>query len=182
MNDLDEEKLFYERFWCLLNDRQLMAVFETFGPMAFRRSSVLEGFEKFITAHGFKGDTCMEIGTLNALTAIVLARYFRRVITVDIADTILRHKIVAALGVRNIEFHVVKDNAEKAALINMLQFDGAYVDGDHARDTEDDFALVRRCGRVLMHEHWPAQPAVTGLAARLPGRLDTAGKWALWTA
>jgi hypothetical protein len=182
MNSLDEEKLFYERFWCLLNDRQLMAVFGRFGPAVFRRSSVLEGFEKFIVAHGFKGDTCIEIGTLNALTAVVLARYFRRVVTVDIVDTLLRHEVVSLLGVGNIEFRVVKNNAAKAEVIEMLQFDAAYVDGDHARDTESDFALVRRAGRVLMHEHWAAQPAVTGLAARLPGRVETQGKFALWTA
>jgi hypothetical protein len=181
VSELDEEKKFYERFWTLLRDRQLMQVFEKYGPAAFRRSSVLEGFEAFIVAHGFKGDTCMEIGTLNALTAVVLARHFRRVVTVDIMDTLLRHEIVALLGVGNIEFHVVKDNAAKAAVIDALQFDAAYLDGDHARDTESDFALVRRAGRVLMHEHWAAQPAVVKLCGRL-GNVATQEKFALWTA
>jgi hypothetical protein len=181
MNELDQEKLFYERFWALLSDRQLMAVFERYGPAAFRRSSVLEGFERFIRASGFKGKTCVEIGTLKGLTAIVLARYFERVVTIDIVDDPQKREIASLLGVHNIEFHTVTDNAEKAKRIALLEFDGAYVDGDHARDTDSDFALVRRCGQVLFHEHWPAQPAVVNLAASL-SKVTTQGKFALWTA
>lgn len=181
MNTLDEEKLFYERFWALLNDRDLMAVFRVYGPAAFRRSSVLEGFEPFIRAQGFRGKACVEIGTLKGLTAIVLSRYFDRVETIDVMDDPMKRQIAASLGIRNIVFHTVKDNAEKASLVDSLDFDGAYVDGDHARDTESDFALVRRCGQVLFHEHWPAQPAVMKLCGRL-GNVATQGKFALWTA
>lgn len=181
MSPLDEEKLFYERFWALLNDRDLMAVFKAYGPAAFRRSSVLEGFESFIKARGFGGKCCVEIGTLKGLTAIVLARYFERVVTIDIVDDPLKREIAAMLGVHNVEFHTVTDNAEKAKRIALLTFDAAYVDGDHARDTESDFALVKRCGKVLFHEHWPAQPAVMALCGRL-GKVATQGKFALWTA
>jgi hypothetical protein len=177
---LNEEKLMYERFWALLNDHELMEVFRRYGPSAFRRSSVLEGLEPFIVEQEFGGSACVEIGTLKGLTAIILSRYFDRVITIDIVDDPLKHEIAASLGIRNIEFHTVADNAEKARLIEALEFDGAYVDGDHARDTESDFALVRRCGQVLFHEHWPAQPAVVALCGRLGG-VVTRGKFALWT-
>jgi hypothetical protein len=180
MNTLNQEKLFYERFWALLNDLDLMRVFERYGPAAFRRSSVLEGFETFIKTHGFGGKTCVEIGTLKGLTAIVLARYFERVVTIDILDDPEKRDIAEMLGVYNVEFHTVKDNAEKAAIIARLDFDGAYVDGDHARDTESDFALVRRCGHVLFHEHWDAQPAVVSQVASL-GAVEIGGKFALWT-
>lgn len=182
VNALDDEKLFYERFWALLRDRQLMQVFEIYGPAAFRRSSVLEGFEAFIAQHDFRGKTCVEIGTLKGLTAIVLARYFERVVTIDIVDDPQKREFARVLGVHNVEFHTVRDNAEKALRIDSLDFDAAYVDGDHAHDTDSDFALVRRGGRVLFHEHWPAQPAVMKLAASLQGRVKTQGKWALWTA
>ena len=181
MNTLDEEKLFYARFWALLNDADLMAVFKVYGPAAFRRSSVLEGLESFIKAQRFTGEACVEIGTLKGLTAIVLSRYFERVTTIDIVDDPQKHEIAASLGIRNINFITVKDNAEKAKVIECLDFDGAYVDGDHARETESDFALVKRCGRVLFHEHWPAQPAVMKLAGRL-GNVATQGKFALWVA
>ena len=181
MSILDEEKKFYERFWALLNDRQLMQIFERYGPPAFRRSSVLEGFETFIRANDLSGRTCVEIGTLKGLTALVLARYFRRVITIDIVDDPHKRKIAQMLGVTNIEFINVKDNNEKADVINALQFDAAYVDGDHIRDTDSDFALVARGGRVLFHEHWDAQPAVVHLVGKLDNVIKQ-GKFALWAA
>lgn len=182
MRTLDEEKLFYERFWALLNDADLMRVFKRFGPAAFRRSSVLEGFESMLAEHRFTGDTCVEIGTFRGLTALVLARRFRRVVSIDILDEPMKHEIASFLGVSNIEFVTVRDNAEKARVIAALGFDAAYVDGDHTHDTESDFALVRRCGRVLFHEHWEAQPAVMRLVAELRPRAVTKGKLALWTA
>ena len=178
---LDDEKRFYERFFALHNDPQLVSVFKRYGIAAFRRSSVLEGFESFIQGHDFKGKTCVEIGTLKGLTAIVLARYFDRVVTIDIVDDPLKYEIVGFLGVKNIAFVNVADNAQKAEVIQAVNFDAAYVDGDHARDTETDFALVKRCGSVLFHEHWPAQPAVQKQVAALNGNVVTRDKWALWT-
>lgn len=183
MSELDDEKRFYERFWTLLRDPDLMIVFERFGPAAFRRSSVLEGFEDFIRANEFRGECCVEIGTCKGLTALVLSRYFRRVVSIDTVEDRMRAQIAEALCL-NIEWVVVRDNAEKARVINSLQFDAAYVDGDHANDTETDFALVERGGRALLHEHWAAQPPVVRLVERLRARGDrvtTAGKFALWT-
>lgn len=182
MNTLDEEKLFYERFWALLSNPLLMQVFERFGPAAFRRSSVLEGFERFIATHGFRGETCLEIGTCKGLTAIVLSRFFRRVVTVDILDDPLKWQIADYLGVTNVEFVNVADNVEKASVIRALEFDAAYVDGDHAHDTDADFDLTRRCGRVLFHEYWDAQPVVVRLVDSLRPNVQNEGKLALWTA
>ena len=181
MSELDAEKLLYERFWCLLNDRQLMEVFEKYGPRAFRRSAVLEGFETFVKLHNFRGRTCVEIGTLKGLTALVLARYFENVVTIDIVDDADKRDIARMLGVNNIRFVTVRDNTEKERMLNAVEFDAAFVDGDHARDTASDFQLVRRCGRVLLHEHWAAQPAVVALVAGLEGSVITHNKWALWT-
>lgn len=181
MSELDQEKLFYERFWCLLHDSQLMTVFERHGPAAFRRSSVLEGFETFLKERDFRGHTCVEIGTLKGLTALVLARYFTRVVTVDIVDDPQKREIAAMLGVKNIAFVNVRNNAEKAEVIRAVNFDAAFVDGDHARDTESDFALVKRCGRVLFHEFWDVQPAVKRTICGAGGVVRSHQKWALWT-
>jgi hypothetical protein len=85
---------------------------------------------------------------------------------------------------KNIRFITINDNAEKARVIKKLEFDAAYVDGDHARDTETDFALVKRCGRVLFHEYWKTQEPVRNLVDRLKteGTVSTEGKaLALWT-
>ncbi|MFK5283878.1 hypothetical protein ACI3PL_30305, partial [Lacticaseibacillus paracasei] len=67
-----------------------------------------------------------------------------------------------------IEFHDVSDNAQKAAIVNRLDFDFAYMDGDHTHDTHEDWALVQRCGRVLFHEFWPLQAPVHNLVMSLP--------------
>ncbi|HEX9810629.1 MAG TPA: hypothetical protein VGA88_00880 [Burkholderiales bacterium] len=179
MDLLGDEKLFYERFYALHRDPALMKVFERFGIEAFRRSSVLEGFDAFLRAHEFNGDTCVEIGTYNGLTAIVLARYFRRVVTIDIVDQPQKYEIAAFLGINNISFVNVPGNSEKASVIGSLSFDAAYVDGDHARDTFTDFALVCRCRRVMFHEAWPAQPLVEDLLAGLRPVVRH-GKFALW--
>lgn len=177
---LSAEKIFYERFWCLLNDRQLMTVFEKYGPQAFRRSCVLEGFEAFIKAQEFKGKTVIEIGTLKGLTAVILARYFESVVTIDIVDDPQKREIADMLGVKNVTFLHVKDNAHKAVVCNTLDFDAAYVDGDHHADQAEDFSLVKRCGRVLCHEFWDAQPIVAETLKANGGRVESKGKFALW--
>lgn len=186
MNDeLADEKKFYQRFYALHKNKDLVQVFKKFGIAAFRRSSVLEGFEDFIAANKFGGKVCVEIGTLHGLTACILVRHFDRVITIDIEDSPLKRKIAAALKIKNVEFIEIADNAAKRAVIADLgDFDAAYVDGDHARDTALDFQLVRSCGRVLFHEYWNAQPDVRGLVNGLRvagGHIVTEGKLALWT-
>lgn len=182
--DLEDEKKFYERFNALHRDPQLVSVLKSFGIDAFRRSSVLEGFEAFIQRHNFKGRRCVEIGTCKGLTAIVLARYFREVVSIDVMPDKERAAIAKHVGATNVRFVTVADNVEKAKAINALTFDAAYVDGDHARDTATDFALVRRGNRVLFHEYWEAQPPVWTLINMLIRRGEnvvTEGKLALWT-
>ena len=184
MNLLDEEKLFYERFYALHRDPLLLSVFSHFGIGVFRRSSVLENFEIILGKTNFSGKRCVEIGTCNGLTALVLSRHFDEVVSIDIVPNDLKHEIAKFCGIQNVRFLDCKDNADKAAIINGMSFDAAYVDGDHIRDTESDFGLVRRCGRVLFHEYWPAQPVVWNLVSELKasGTVITSGKFALWTA
>jgi len=182
---LSNEKLFYERFNALMSNERLVEVFKRFGIEAFRRSSVLEGFEAFIRARNFRGDTCLEIGTLRGLTALVLAQYFQRVITVDIIDDPLKWAIARHLDVQNIVMINVADNAEKARVISEVRFDAAFIDGNHVKDTELDFSLVRKCGRVVFHEYWDAQPTVVRKVNELiatSGTVVIDGKFALWTA
>ena len=184
MSGLGDEKLFYERFWTLHRDPMLISIFAKFGPEPFRRSSVLEGFEAFLASESIAGKQCVEIGTWKGLTALVLARRFAQVVSIDILPDPDREYLARAMGVHNVRFVTMADNAEKAALLSDLDYDLAYLDGDHEHDTESDFALVRRCGRVLFHEYWPAQPAVHGLVQQLSaesaGSVVISGKLALW--
>ncbi len=101
----------------------------------------------------------------------MLSQFFDKVVCVSVdrpQDRSLKYEIVNFLGITNIEFHDVADNAEKAKVIAGLDFDFAYSDGDHAHDTRADFDLVKRCGRVLFHEYWPIQPSVWNLVNSLP--------------
>lgn len=182
-SELDEEKLFYERFWSLHSNADLVKVYARFGYEVFRRSSVMEWFGPFIGGHGLKGNRCVEIGTCKGLTAVVLSRHFTEVVSIDVVPDEQKHEIIEYLGINNVHLVDVKDNGEKAELLRNLEFDAAYVDGDHARDTRRDFDLVKKCGRVLFHEYWQAQPDVWNLVNELrnQGTVVTKGKLALWT-
>lgn len=149
----------------------LQEVFKTFGKRAFARSSACMEFEAFLQRIGAGGRTCLEIGTYHGITAIVLSQYFERVVCVSVDNdpkALMKREIVAHLGLKNIEFHDVSDNEQKAKIVNRLDFDFAYMDGDHTHDTHEDWALVQRCGRVLFHEFWPLQAPVHNLVMSLP--------------
>lgn len=153
----------------------LMAkILKHYGRRAFARSSGCEGFLGFLDQikAGEGGGTALEIGTYHGITALLLAERFNRVISVSVDDEdpgrLLKRELAAFAGITNIEFHDAKDNAEKVDIVNRLAFDFAYSDGDHTHDTELDFGLVKRCGRVLFHEVWPLQPPVWNLVNSLP--------------
>jgi len=135
------------------SDPQLAKIFKRFGADAFRRSSAVDVFDPFLREVGLTGKRCVEIGTYNGITSIILARYFEEVITLDIFPRTEKHAIADYLGVRNVRFVDIKDNEEKVRIIGALDFDAAYVDGNHMDDTMSDFDLVKHCGRVLFHEY-----------------------------
>jgi hypothetical protein len=156
----------------------LLKVLKKFGPRAFARSSACMEFASFLDriragSKLFRSPArrCLEIGTYHGITAVVLSQYFDEVICISVDDDpskLLKYDIVEHLGIDNIVFHDVARNRDKRKLIADLEFDFAFSDGDHTNDTEYDFALVERCGRVLFHEFWPLQPAVWNLVNRLP--------------
>ena len=165
------------------DDPQLEAIFKRFGADAFRRSSGVEPFDPFLKRINFSGDRCVEIGTYNGITAIILARYFKEVVSIDIFPHTAKHAIAEFVGVTNVRFVDIKDNEEKADIINGLDFDAAYSDGDHSNDTQLDFDLVKRCRRVLFHEYWDIQTPVYNLVNSLKqkrGKVIIDGKFAYW--
>lgn len=146
-------------------------VLKKFGKTAFARSSACMEFETFLRRINARGKTCLEIGTYQGMSAVVLSQFFERVVCVSVDDDlrrIIKRDIVEYLGITNIEFYDVKDNTEKRKIVEALAFDFAYSDGDHANDTQEDFDLVKRCGRVLLHEAWPLQSHVWNLVHSLP--------------
>lgn len=166
------------------SDPQLDRLFAHFGADVFRRSAALEDFAGFLNRHpSFRGKRCVEIGSFNGVTALVLARHFDEVVSIDTYPYTMKKLVLEFSGVKNVRFVDVQDNAEKAKIIEGLDFDAAFSDGNHVADTEFDFDLVRRCGRVLFHEYYEQQPPVWHLVNRLKtqGNVETEGKFALWT-
>lgn len=151
----------------------LKEVLRRFGKPAFARSSACMEFEAFLRRiRGARRDgVCLEIGTYHGISALVLSQFFERVVCVSVdeyPEKLMKRQIVEALGVTNIEFHDVPNNAGKRRIVDALAFDFCYSDGDHVNDTRADWELVRRCGRVLFHEAWPIQAPVWNLCHSLP--------------
>lgn len=158
----------------------MKSIIRAFGKKAFERSSACAEFESFVRqvlkiapgdSNLISGECCLEIGTFYGITAVLLSQFFERVICVSLdleADRLMKYRIVEHLGIDNIYFCDAENRSVKTAAIRGATFDFAYVDGDHTNDTETDFALVERCGRVLLHEYWPLQPSVWNLVNELP--------------
>lgn len=164
----ETEKRIGRMLQIILTDQHLFAIHQRFGGEVFRRSSVFHELKRFLQQCEVRGDTCVEIGTWNGITAVVLSQFFRRVVSMDIFHNPVRHEIVAHLGIKNVEFVDLTGNEHKAEVLRGLDFDFAYLDGNHADDTELDWRLARRCGRVLFQECLPMQPPVYNLVRSLP--------------
>lgn len=177
------EKQVGERVQIVLNDKALLSAYERFGAEILRRSSVFHGLGRFLAEQKVRGERCFEIGTWNGLTAAILSRHFDEVVTVDIAHNALKHEVLDHLGITNVRCIDIADNAEKAEIANDLTFDFAYLDGDHAHDTDNDWQMTKKAGRVLFHECWPHQEKVWRLVNQLPPAEVAYGGagLALWT-
>lgn len=176
----DMEKQLNHRIEIVMGNPKMKAVYDKFGWRAFRRSSVVHGLEKLLADNKIRGRRCYEIGTWNGLTAAVLSQFFKEVVTVDIVHNPEKHQILDFLGIKNVRCIDLQRNYAKN--VDGLEIDCAFLDGDHAADTEDDFDLVKHCGRVIFHEVWPWQSPVWDLVNSLPKEEVTRGGFcfALW--
>ncbi len=126
----------------------LKSVLQRFGKTAFARSSACMEFEAFLNRVRPLDSTemtCVEIGTFYGITAVVLSQYFKRVICISLDVPGARDQkfeIVKHLGIENIRFFDVSNNADKRVLLDQLDFDFCYSDGDHANDAAADFEMV----------------------------------------
>ena len=179
------EKLLHSRMTSILSDRVLMRIWQRLGGEVFRRSSVLYGLDEFLTRCKVKGGTVVEIGTRHGLTAVVLARHFDHVITMDVEKSTYAQEVFSLADVSHKVMHlVIGSNEEKKEILNHhLVFDFAYLDGNHADDTMLDWGLTKKCGRVLFQEAWEWQKPVWDLVRSLPQdevRYFHGSSFALW--
>lgn len=124
-----------------------------------------------------------------------MSQYCNRVVTIDLANGDLeRHGIDfdrrafwRSLGIDNIDLHLVRDSDDKASLLNSLEFDFAFIDGAHDKaGVSEDFALTKRCGRVLFHDYdfsgSKRRDAVYDFVNTLPKhQIEVMDIFALWT-
>ena len=144
-----------------LNTRE--RIVELYGDGMLRRSAMnIRGgggvIERVMAGKGIR--TALEIGTYRGVSAAEMSQFCERVVTIDLrhgrmeqlGDTHDRATFWRSLGIDNIELRLVADDAEKRRVIEALDFDFAFVDGAHDARVADDFAMVRKCGRVLFHD------------------------------
>lgn len=139
--------------------------------------------------------TAVEIGTYRGVGAAEMSQYCERVVTIDLhhgrmeqlGETHDRREFWLSLGVTNVNLVLVANDAQKREVLDALEFDFAFIDGGHDAAVADDFASVRRCGRVLFHDYdrrgIPEQDYVCDFVDSLPaGQVEKIDIFALWTA
>lgn len=133
----------------------------------------------------------LEIGTYRGVSSALMAQFCDTVVTIDLRNGKMerdrqvfdRVRFWEAMGAGNIESHLVDNDGEKAALISRLDFDFAFVDGDHEGDApRRDFDLVKRCGTVLFHDYEGDNGVVDLVNSLPPTEVEVIDMFALWRA
>lgn len=132
----------------------------------------------------------VEIGTHYGVLASVFGMVCGKVTTFNLM--LYRQWIVPAIfriaGVDNVTELLPWNDAEKAEMLDGLDFDAAFIDGTHTyQAAQFDFAHVRKCGKVIFHDYSLTRPPrpevkkfVDDLAASGDGRVTTDDMFAYW--
>lgn len=145
--------------------------------------------EKVLGCGEFK--SVLEIGTYRGVTAAYMAGFVDQVNTIDLkrgkmqwdGQEFDRVRLWEALGIGNVSLHLVSDNNEKANLVSKLDFDFAFVDGDHTyQGVASDFELVKRCGAVLFHDYDQGTEVATFVDSLPKSQVQIMDIFALWRA
>lgn len=104
-------------------------------------------------------EVAVEIGTHKGIASAFISQFVDKLITIDIEkqDTNL---VWDYLGIKNIEYHVIADDSEKRSLLEGIDFDFAFIDGDHGKGVMTDLDICKKCDRLLFHDinrgwSWP---------------------------
>jgi hypothetical protein len=110
-------------------------------------------FRSFLQGKNIKH--AVEIGTWRGVSSCLLSRYAEKVTTIDKCYHPERVPVWMYFGIlSDINSVIVEDDYVKAQAIDTMDFDFAFVDGDHTYEgVEYDFNLVKKCGRVLFHDY-----------------------------
>lgn len=131
----------------------------------------------------------VEIGTYRGVTAAFLSQFADAVTTIDLKNGKMewdgqmfdRVRFWEAMGAGNINLRLVENEWQKADLVAGLDFDFAFIDGDHRyQGVAADFEMTRRCGRVLFHDYSEGND-VFRFVNTLPGhQVRSRGIFAYW--
>ncbi len=131
-----------------------------------------------------KPKLAVEIGTLFGVTTTLLAHYSEKVLTIDLNHqqwaTYIKHYFGVEDKIVNL---IVKDDEEKAEVLESQRFDFAFIDAVHTYDgVAFDFECVKKCGRVLFHDYGQERfQGVTDFINELPkDEVITRPPFALW--
>ena len=113
-----------------------------------------EFFRSFIRDKEIKH--AVEIGTFMGTATAVLAHYAWKVSTMDIRRYYQSATLWLNMGVMpQITQYIISDHPDdKTTLLNRLDFDFAFIDGNHRDGVNLDWELTKKCGRVLFHDYF----------------------------
>lgn len=134
------------------------SVKEEFGLRQLRFSCIADKNTEMLFRSFLKGKNigiCFEIGTFFGTSTAILAHYSDKVVTIDKDFFYEPCRLWCDCGVLpKIDYYILGNDEDKKTLIDKLKFDFAFVDGCHREGVELDFALVKKCGRVLFHDYY----------------------------
>lgn len=124
----------------------------------------------------------VEIGTWRGVSTAILSHYADKVSTVDIKYYDMAPHVWIWAGIMSkIKYHIVGGNEEKQKLLESLDFDFAFIDGEHSYEAVKlDFNCVKKCGRVLFHDYASNCPGVVKFIDELEG-VEKNDPFAFWT-
>jgi hypothetical protein len=124
----------------------------------------------------------VEIGTYLGVSSLFLAHYAYHLTTIDVIPRTEPVSLWNYFGVSpKITYAVALDNKAKQEYLSGLDFDFAFIDGDHSYEgVKFDFELVERGGRVLFHDY-PGKEGVKKFVDELPKKeLEIVKNFAYW--
>jgi hypothetical protein len=133
--------------------------------------------------------SCVEIGTCNGISTMLLARFCQTVRTFDIAMNPRRMEVWSHFKVSDrIESFVSPDIHLIRKTIQSKRFDLAYIDGGHLYgEVMFDIETVEHCGNIIFHDYDTysadnVMRAVHELLCRRGGRFFAIPPFAYWEA
>lgn len=159
---------------------------EEFGQKIVHWSAARFGGEKIISdiMDRLNVKKAVEIGTHLGLTSLIMSKHCEKLYTFDCWDYEEKYQLWKRFGAENIRYYTVPTDKEKGRILSTLEFDFAFVDGDHREGVVTDFNFVKHCGRVLFHDANSASYAfvcVKNLVDSLPqDEITKIDNFALW--